>query len=102
MRTQKLNQLFEAAQRVAPPAASASLAEEVVRALRQEPPDARTVPASLFEELNARFPRLAFLTLVVLALGVTVNLTLGTTDTTDLDADVAQISAPWWLSSGGF
>jgi hypothetical protein len=102
MSRQKLNQLFQAAQRVAPPAASATLAENVARALRQEPLEARPAPASLFEELNAWFPRLALLTLVVLAVGVAVNLALGASDPADLGAGLTQISAPWWLVPGEY
>jgi len=102
MTRKKLDQLFQAARAVAAPAASATLAEDVVRALRQEPLEAGRVPPGLFEELNARFPRLALVALAVLAVGVAVNVALGTVDPDGLDAGLTQISAPWWLVPGEF
>lgn len=102
MTGKKLDQLFHAARGVAAPATSATLAEEVVRTLWQEPPEAGCDPLTLLEELNVRFPRLAWLTLVILTLGVAANVALGTTDTTGLDAGLPPISAPWWLVPGEF
>ena len=74
----------------------------MVRLLRQEPPVPGRETVTLMEELNARFPRLAWLTLVILALGVAANMALGTADTAGLDADLPPISAPWWLLPGQF
>ena len=102
MTRKKLDQLFQAARAVAAPAASATLAEDVERALRQEPPAASHVPPSLFEELNARFPRLALTALVALVVGVAVNLALSATDPADLGEGLTQISAPAWLVPGEF
>jgi len=97
MRGKKLDQLFQAARGVTAPAASATLAEEVVRALRREPLATVREPSTLMEELNAGFPRLALVTLVILALGVAANMALGPADNAGLDAGLPPISAPGWL-----
>lgn len=101
MSGKKLNQLFQAARHAAPPPLPGNLAEEVVRALRGEPPRGPAPAATLFEELNAGFARLAVVTVIILALGVAANLALGTPEITDLGDGLAQISAQWLLLPEG-
>ena len=102
MSGKKLQQLFQAARQSAAPEPSAGFAEEVVDAIRREPPSPPRGAPSLFDELNALFPRLALATLAVMALGVAANLALGTADLTVWGDGVAQISAPWFLLPEGF
>jgi len=101
MSEKKLNQLFAAARRSTGPKPSAGFADQVVRSLRQEPPTGEPEP-SLFDELNALFPRVALAALAVIALGVAANLALGASELTDWGDGVTQISTQWFLLPGGF
>jgi hypothetical protein len=98
----KLDQLFQAARRENAPAPSPNFADDVVRVLRREPAAGAPGRPSLWEELNAGFPRLAVATLVVLALGVAVNLALGTVEWKDLSDGLAQLSTQDILPLDGF
>jgi len=98
MSEKKLKQLLAAARQVTGPVPSAGFADGVVRALRQEPPPGEP---SLFDELNALFPRLALAALGVMALGVAANLALGASELTDWGDGMAQISTQWLLLPGG-
>jgi hypothetical protein len=98
----KLNQLFQAARRANAPTPSPTFADDVVRVLRREPNAGAPGRLSLWDELNAGFPRLVVAALVVLALGVAANLALGTVDWKDLRDGVAQLSTQDILPLNGF
>jgi hypothetical protein len=100
MSERKLNQLFQAARKVAPPPLSTTLADDVVRAIKQSPSGKVSGP-TLFEELNTRFAVLATVTVLILILGVAANLAMGTQEITDWSGGVAQLSAQWFLLPEG-
>jgi hypothetical protein len=102
MSEKKLNQLWQAAKSIPAPSAPVTLAGDVVRALQREPALATPNPPTLFEELNARFPRLAVASLVVLGLGVAANLALGPMEATDLGDGSAPVSTQEWLLPASF
>ncbi len=61
MNENKLKQLFAAARRSSAPPPPPDFAEDVLRAARQLPRNARALPyeANIFEQLNSWFPRVA-------------------------------------------
>lgn len=101
MTGKKLNQLFQAARQDAAPEPPAGFADDVVRAIRREPPPARPGELALFDQLNAMFPRMALAALAVMVLGIAANLALGAPNLADWSDSDAQISAQWFLSPDG-
>jgi hypothetical protein len=57
MNNQKLNHLFRAARKEAPPSAEPGFAKLVLAAIRQESIGRETEAASLFDQLGGLFPR---------------------------------------------
>ena len=98
----KLNQLFQAARREDDPAPPATFADDVVRVLRREPAEPAPGRPSLWDELNAGFPRLIVAALVVLALGLAANLALGTVGWKDLRDGLTQLSTQDIFPLDGF
>jgi hypothetical protein len=101
MNDKKLNRLFQAARHITPPLLSATLADDVVLAIRRE---AQPVPVGrpgLFDELNAGFSRLAALTAAIMLLGLIANVALGSLDLTDLGDGAVQVSAQWLVLPAG-
>jgi len=101
MTGRKLNQLFQAARRETAPEPPPDFADALVRTLRREPPSPPPGEPSLFDELNALFPRLALAALLVMALGVAANLALGTSELTDWDDSLPPVSTQWFLLPDG-
>lgn len=95
MNDRKLRKLFEAARSEPQPTPSADFAAEALRAIRR---GRWPQPPSLFDELNALFPRLAWSAAVVIALCVAVDLLI---PTTSLSEDVAQVSEQWLFADNG-
>ena len=84
MNDQKLKQLFDAARRPPAPEPSADFAANVLRAARQTGNPPGTHGVTLFDQLNALFPRVAWAALAVIllcgAIEWTANSSAGTDD----------------------
>ena len=102
MNDRKLKRLFDAAGSQPPPSPPAGFDERVMRAVRCEPalPQAKT--PSLFDELNALFPRLAWTAAVVIALCVAADWVVSAMNGPSLTDGVAQISNQWLLNANVF
>lgn len=87
MKKQKLNQLFEAARKQVSPAPPNNFEVRVLREIQREP--AGTMKASLFDQLNFLFPRVA-----VGAVAIVIACTLFEVlaDSPDLADSAAQAS----------
>ena len=73
MNEKKLNQLFTSARNETAPPPPADFAADVLRAVHREPTVAATPAASLFDQLNFLFPRLALAAAVVIGLCVAAD-----------------------------
>jgi hypothetical protein len=91
----KLDLLFKAARGEAPPPAPADFDAEVMRVLRLS---SRPKPLSLFEQLDAWFPRLA----VSAALLIGFSVLADNWGSGNLTSDVAQLSEQWLFAVKGF
>lgn len=92
MKDHKLKQLFAAARNEAAPPPSPGFAEDVLRAVRREPETtART--ASLFDQLNALFPRVAFAAVAVIVLCVALDFGFTSAGLLELGDGSAQLSS---------
>ena len=101
MNEKKLKQLFAAASRRAAPVPPADFVGDVLRAIHGSPPPDSLATASLFDQLDAWFPRIAFAALAVMALGVAADFGLSAAGLPDLGDGMSQISAQWLLIPGG-
>jgi len=102
MNDRKLDQLFHAARSEPPAQPSEEFDQLVLRAVRHEGPGAATGATSLFDQLNAWFPRLAWTAVAIIALSVVADFGLTATGTPGINDGVTQISAHWLLSASGF
>ena len=68
MNEKKIKQLFAAARNELPPAVPAEFTDDVLRAIRREPPSRSQETFSFWENLNAWFPRVALAASVVILL----------------------------------
>jgi hypothetical protein len=78
MNDKKLNQLFTAAKKDAGPAAPTNFAADILRAARNTPPVHAAEGHSIFDQLNAWFPRLAFAAAAIIVLCVVAEYSQGT------------------------
>ena len=101
MNEKKLKQLFATACYQTAPVPPEDFAEDVLRAIHNSPPSPSSATASLFDQLDAWFPRIAFAALAVMALGVAADFGLSAFGLPDLGDGVSQISAQWFLIPGG-
>ena len=102
MNTTKLKKLFEAARGETAPPPPPAFAEDVLRAVRREPAPVPGKEAfSVFEQLNALFPRVAFASVAVIVLGLAADFGLSASDLPDLNEGLSQISAQWFFTPGG-
>lgn len=88
MNDQKLQHLFAAVRREAPPVPPAGFSTEVTDAVRQEPAFA---DPTLVDQLAGLFPQLAMAAVVVLGLCVAADLGHGLMPGPDLSDGVAQL-----------
>ncbi len=89
MNTNQLKQLLEAARKATPHPVPADFADNILRAVRQEPTPRAARPFSIFEQLNILFPRLALAAAVVIVLCAIGNFMLPGTDDETVFADQA-------------
>ncbi len=101
MNDKKLKQLFAAAHRQAAPTPPADFAGDVLRAIHNSPPPTTSAMPSLFDQLDALFPRIAVGALAIMALGVATDYGLSAAGLPDLGDGISQISAQWLLIPGG-
>jgi hypothetical protein len=97
MNDDKLKKLFAAARKENPPEPAGGLDFLVVQAIKHEPAP-RT--ATMSDQLNALFPRLAGAAVVVIALCVAGDW-LAASAQTGLTDGVSQLSQQWLLTGGG-
>ncbi len=100
MNEKKLQQLFRAARTETPPAAEVGFENLVLSAIRREPRGA-TEGSSLFDQLGALFPRLAWAAALVVVLCVAADFGLGALGVPGLTDGVAQISDQWLFTATG-
>jgi len=102
MNERKLKKLFEAAWHEPLPAPSAGFAARVLQAIRRDQA-AGSGPktASIFDQLNLLFPRLAWAAVALIALCVAVNFVSPAADLPSLTDGVAQVSDQWLFTADG-
>jgi len=101
MNEKKLNRLFSAAQKEMPLLPEAGFENLVLLAIRRER-DGATGTNSLFDQLGALFPRLAWAAALVVVLCVAVDFGLGEVGVPGLADGVTQISDQWLFTANGF
>lgn len=99
MNPHKLQKLFDSAKREPAPKAEPGFDQQVMSAIRQEIP-ARA--ASLAEQLNALFPRLAVAAATVILLCLAADWALANMSGTDLASGVSMVSEDWLFPTKGF
>jgi len=100
MNPKKWNQLFAAARREAAPAPAPDFAADVVRAIHNLRP--QTAPAaSIFDQLNVLFPRLAWAAAAIIVLSLAADWAVTAAGLPGLGEAVSGISAQWFLTSSG-
>ncbi len=93
MKDHKLKQLFAAARNEAAPPPSPGFADGVLRAVRHEPAGTTAGTASLFDQLNALFPRVAFAAVAVIVLCVALDFGFTSAGLLELGDSSAQLSS---------
>lgn len=101
MNEKKIKQLFAAASRRDGPVPPADFAENILRAIHNSPSPVPPPTTSLFDQLDAWFPRIALAALTVMALGVAADFGLSAAGLPDLSDGMSQISTQWFLIPGG-
>ena len=102
MNDRKLDQLLHAVRNEPPAAPPEGFDLQMLQAIRREGPAAATGATSLFDQLNAWFPRLTWAAVAIIALSVVADYGLTATGTPGINDGVTQISAHWLLSANGF
>ena len=102
MNEKKLKQLFAWTRNEPAPAPPKGFAADVLRAIRRELPAETPRILSLFDLLNRLFPRLALAAVAVIVLCIAVDYVMTMAGVPDLRDGLAQISAQWLLTPGGF
>ena len=102
MNEKKLNQLFGAARKETALLPEAGFENLVLSAIRREARTGATESFSLFDQLSAWFPRLAWATALVVALCVAADFGLASFEVPSLTDGVAQISDQWLFAANGF
>ncbi len=102
MNEKKLNQLFAAARRETASEPPAEFAGDILRAIRNLPSTPAPETLSLADQLNAFFPRIALACVAIMLLGLVADYGLSAAGMPGVGDGVAQISAQWFLNSGGF
>jgi hypothetical protein len=99
MKKNRLEKLFHMAKGESVHKARTGFEIRVMRAIRQEVP---AQPASLLDQLNALFPRLALACAMCILLCLSAEVVLTNASRTDLVSGVASISEDWLFATKGF
>ncbi len=99
MKKDKLERLFNAAGNESPPQPGPDFVARVMRDLRKA---SAPIPASVWDQLNALFPRLAFAAAVLIVLCVTTDWVLTSLSGSDLASGVSRLSEEWLFATKGF
>jgi hypothetical protein len=94
----KLDLLFKAARNEPPPLPPPGFDAQVVRAL----PLPHSKPVSVFEQLDAWFPRLAFASALLIGACLLADTWSSGFGQSNLTSDVAQLSDQWLFAVKGF
>ena len=98
MNEKKIKQLFTAARSETAPLPPTAFAADVLRAVHREPTVSATPAASLFDQLNYLFPRLALAAAVVIGLCVAADFGFTSAGLPELGDGAAQWSAQFDLN----
>jgi hypothetical protein len=98
----KLTRLLAAARKEPAPVPSEDLAVNVMRAIRPGRPAERPGTPSLVDQLNLWFPRLAWVAVAIIVLGIATDWGLTVAGVPGLGDGLARISAQWLLPADGF
>ena len=101
MNDKKLQRLFDAARKESAPVPPPGFAEDVLRAARRESQIAPPAAATVFDQLNALFPRLALAAAAVIILCVAADLALTSAGLPDLDDGASQLVSQFDLNGDG-
>ena len=102
MNENKLNQLYGAVRKEIPPSPEPGFENLVLSAIRREQSARGPETVSVFDQLGALFPRLAWAAVLVVALGVGVDFGLGALGVPGLTDGVAQAADQWLFTTTGF
>ena len=97
MNKQKLTMLFAAARKEPAPVPPGDFADDVLRAIRCEPPVAVPRAVSIFDQLDRLFPRIALAAAAVIILAVAFDLSLTAAGVPSLGDGLSQVSDQWIL-----
>lgn len=98
MNDEKLKKLFAAARSEMPPTPPSGFDEQVIRAMRNE---VRRAPVSLWEQLDALFPRLAIASVLVVGACVLGDYYYSAVHPAGLEAEVNAIAEQWAFPANG-
>ena len=101
MNERKLNQLFDAARKEAPPAPPEGFDWVVMQAVRRDGAPARPGSGSLLDQLNLLFPKLAWAAVALILLCVAGDF-VSAAISPSLSDSVARISDQTALNADGF
>lgn len=101
MNAQKIPKLLAAARAENPPAPPEHFAAAVLRAVRREPPRPPLAAPTVFDQLNRLFPRLAWVAVLVIVLGIAADYGLTAAGLPDMGDGVVQFSSQWLFTGTG-
>lgn len=99
MNERKLNQLLNTVRNEPSPAPPADFDSDVMRAIRREP---QVEAFSLWDQLNALFPRVATVAVVLIGIFIGSDFLLTFLNVPSLADGVGQISDQWLFGANGF
>lgn len=100
MNNEKLNKLFNAARNETPLAPPADFDADVMRAVRSETPAPRE-DASVFDQLNLWFPKIAWVAVFIICFCVASEI-VSSLNSPSLGDGMAELSDQWMFTAKGF
>jgi hypothetical protein len=98
MNDEEMKRLMVSARREVAPSPPEGFAARVMMAVRREP---RALPMTLWEQLDAIFPRLAFAAAAVIAACLLADFCHSAMRPSDLSAGLDEISEQWLYAANG-